>query len=415
MGKTFIADKETLDKCYNILSADGIFGFIEHCATLSPSQRIEYIGENKEYTPITVNKSTGVANYGSWGDFPLLLANKPWMVKSDGTPDYRLDETDYTKKEDGTASDIADTTYDGGAFSWLMKIYKQETKIGDDRIVKFSFSKREGFSAAGFIDDNNEELEGVWLPMFYGSVVSTKMRSSSGLQPCYSLTTAQEKDAIDAFSSRGKFYGGPIVNLVADLLIMFGKSTNSQEVFGYGNINGYDQALAPTYGVKQNAIVNGGQFYGTSDGHSLNKILHSIVLGTWQQWMRDPYTISVSGVLKVSKDYTYDLTGATYEDTGIDYTKVGDSSWHYPHKYRSIPDFGCVPDDTPPFNGSTTLGGCDGFTVNASITAVALRFGDCAYGACGGVRALDLTNGAGRAYWSVGAAVLLLPPAGVAA
>ena len=28
MGKTYIADKETLDKCYAILSADGIYGFI---------------------------------------------------------------------------------------------------------------------------------------------------------------------------------------------------------------------------------------------------------------------------------------------------------------------------------------------------------------------------------------------------
>jgi len=415
MGKTYIADKETLDKCYNILSADGIYGFIEHCTILSPSERIEYIGENKGYTPMTVNKSTGVANYGGWAQFPVILANKPWMVKSDGTPDYRLDETDYTKKADGTASDVADTDYDGGAFSWLMKIYKQETKIGDDRIVKFSLRKREGFEPIGFVDDNDDELEGVWIPMFYGSVVSTKMRSSSGLQPCYSLTTAQEKDAIDAFSSRGRFLGGPIVNVIADLLIMFGKSSNVQEVFGYGNDNGYDASLSPTYGVKQNAVISGGQFYGTSDGKSLNKIFHSIVLGSYQQYMRDPYTISVSGVLKVSKKYEYDLTAAAYDDTGIDYTKVGDTNWHYPHKYRSIPGFGCVPDDTPPFNGSTSLGGCDGFVVNAAITAVARRFGGCGGGAIDGARALNLNGSAGSTDWGFGAAVLLLPPAGVAA
>ena len=30
MGKTFIADKETLDKIYDIVSADGVYGFIEH-------------------------------------------------------------------------------------------------------------------------------------------------------------------------------------------------------------------------------------------------------------------------------------------------------------------------------------------------------------------------------------------------
>lgn len=40
MGKTYIADKETLDKCYAILSADGIYGFIEHMDVLSPTARM---------------------------------------------------------------------------------------------------------------------------------------------------------------------------------------------------------------------------------------------------------------------------------------------------------------------------------------------------------------------------------------
>ena len=60
------------------------------------------------------------------------------MVRADGTPDYRLDENDYTKKEDGTASDVSNTSYNGGAFSWLAKIYKQEYMLGNDRVVKFS-------------------------------------------------------------------------------------------------------------------------------------------------------------------------------------------------------------------------------------------------------------------------------------
>ena len=43
MSKTFIADKETLDKVYSILASDEVYGFIEHNATLAPGQRIEYI------------------------------------------------------------------------------------------------------------------------------------------------------------------------------------------------------------------------------------------------------------------------------------------------------------------------------------------------------------------------------------
>ena len=415
MGKTFIADKATLDKVWDAVSADGIYGFIEHQSVLSPSERIEYIGLNKNFTPLTVDKSTGAVNYGSWGDFPIIKANKPWMVKDDGTPDYRLDESDYTKKEDGTASDVDNTSYAGGAFSWLMKIYKQEYLVGDDRYVKFSFSPRDGFEPVGFVDSSNKELEGVWIPMFYGSIVSTKMTSLSGTQPAASNQTSAEKTAIDNFSARAKFLGGPIIGTIVDLLLMFGKDCDLQGVYGKGNQDGYD-ATDPYYGVKANAVVGGGQFYGTADGKSLNKIFHSIVLGTYQQWMRDPYTACVSGKLYVSKNYTYDIStpSSTYAATGIDYTSVGDTSWHYPHRYRSVSGFGNVPDE-PPYNGSTALGGCDGFIVNAGITAVALRFGRCDYGAADGLRALYLNHTAAGAGWDLGAAILLLPPAGVSA
>lgn len=417
--RTYIADKETLDKVYNILAADEVYGFIEHMNVLSPTERIEYIGANAGYTPLTVNKTTGEANYGSWANFPVLVGNKPWMVRSDGTPDYRLDETDYTKREDGTASDVANTAYDGGAFAWIPKIYKQEYMLGNDRVVKFSMSKRDGFEAVGFIDTDDKELEGVWIPMFYGSIVEEKMKSISGVQPCYNNATAAEKTAIDAFGARAKFFGGPIVQTLTDLLIMFGKSTNSQAVYGNGNMSGYDTSLAPTNGVKQNAVVGGGQFYGTSDGKSLNKILHSIVLGTWQQWMRDPYTLLVNGRYKVSKNYAYDLTGATYHDTGISLPKIlkEDGSQNtgifYPHKYQTVPGFGAVP--VHPCKGSTSTGGCDGLWQNCDITAVARRFGGCDRGTGDGLRYLNVNHAATDAGWGIGAAILLLPPVGVAA
>jgi hypothetical protein len=47
--------------------------------------------------------------------------------------------------------------------------------------------------------------------------------------------------------------------------------------------------------------------------------------------------------------------------------------------------------------------------------AVALRFGGCNNGTSDGLRCLHVGNTAGDANWSIGAAVLLLPPVGVAA
>lgn len=415
--KIYIADKETLDKVYNILNTEPVYGFIEHDAILSPSGgRIEYIGANKDYEPITVTMGGGYS-LKSWADFPLLKANKPYMVHADGTPDYRLKEDDYTKKEDGTASDIANTNYNGGAFSWLMKIYKKEYMAGDDRYVLFRFEKADGFEPVGFLDPDNKELEGVWLPMFYGSIVSEKMRSTSGLQPDHSKTTDAQKNAIDAFGGRAKFLGGPIVETIIDLLIMFAKTTELQTAYGCGNMNGYDASQTPTMGVKQNNVVGGGQFYGTSDGKSLNKIFHSIVLGSYQQWMRDPYEIVVNGRVRVSKNYAYDITGASYSDTGINVeNREEGSGWNYPHKYQTVPGYGAVP--VAPYNGTTSTGGCDGLYRHESqktITAVALRFGSCHHGRTAGPRARRWDLAAAGAYWYLGAAILLLPPVGVAA
>ena len=417
MGKRVnIADKETLDKIYNALVPDEIYGFIEHMDILAPGQRIEYTGANKDYSPITVNKETGQASYNSWANFPWLLANKPYMVHSDGTADYRLNENNYAQKEDGSASDVANAAYDGGAFAWAMKIYKQEYTVGSDRVVNFSISKRDGFEPIGFIDPSNRELEGVWIPMFYGTIISDKMKCISGNQPCYNTATAAEKTAIDAFGSKAKFFGGAIVETLIDLMILFAKTTDLQAAYGNGNCSGYDASLAPTYGVKQNAVVGGGQFYGTSDGKSLNKIFHSIVLGSYNQWMRDPYVVCVNGKVKVSKNYNYDLTGAAYEDAGITHGKINDNAAYgpvYAHIFRTIGGFGALP--AAPYKGSTALGGCDGMWVNTGITAVALRFGYCTNGLAAGPRALALNGPAGHAAWDLGAAILLLPPVGVAA
>lgn len=424
--KIYIADKETLDKVYNILAADPVYGFIEHNGILSPGSRIEYIGLNKDFSPLVRNKADGSMALNSWADFPVIKANKPYMVRADGTPDYRMSETNYAQKESGGASDVANSSYNGGAFSWLMKIYKNEEMVGNDRIVRFSLTARDGYEPVGFIDPSNNELEGVWLPMFYGSILGAsgstpKMVSLSGMQPTHSNTTAQEKTAITNFSSRAVFLGGPIVETITDLLIMFAKTTNLQEAYGYGNCAGYDASQSPTYGVKQNAIVGGGQFYGTDDQHSLNKIFHSIVLGSYQQWMRDPYEVVVNGRVKVSKNYTYDPTGAAYTDTGIAVpdNKTWDTNHNaldYPAHFRTVPGYGSIP-ALGMDGGSSATGGCDGLwrkDPKQTFTGVCLRFGNCYDGLDCGLRARIWDYTATTAGWSLGAADLLLPPVGVA-
>jgi hypothetical protein len=139
--KTTTVDIETNGITYTAdCSFYHLWGFIEHMATTDPASRIEYTNKNANYTPLTVHlASTHVASYGGWSEWPWLLANKPYMVKNSGEVDYELSSSNYTKKVDGTtASDVNNTSYAGGAFSWSQKLYKKETISGTDRCVIFS-------------------------------------------------------------------------------------------------------------------------------------------------------------------------------------------------------------------------------------------------------------------------------------
>lgn len=384
------------------------FGFIEHNDVLAPSQRIEYIGINKDYSPISITMGGGY-NLGDWANFKVVQENKPYMVKADGTKDYALNESDYTKKADGTASDVANGSYSGaGAFSWIPRIYKRETIDGDDRKVEFQFVPGEGFDAVGFYDKDGNLLEGRWLPMFYASVSSNKAKTISGVAPTCTQTTDAQKTAVEGVGTRANFLGGPFVETLIDLMIMLAKTTDLQDFYGYGACDGYSEWSTT---IPAQTVVNGGQFYGTSDKKSYNKIFHSVVLGSYMVWCRDPYEILDNGTLKVRKDYNIDLTGATYDNTGLHYSTSG--GWQYPDKYQTVRGYGGVP--VQPCAGSTATGGCDGLYTNAAIVAVCLRFGFCNDGLAAGPRARYWTHTASRSNWYLGFAVLLDPPVGVAA
>ena len=62
-------------------------------------------------------------SYGSWQN--AFFMPKPCMLNSDGTVAYYLNPDDYTKKADGTPSDVANPDFDGNAMmEWPLIYYK---------------------------------------------------------------------------------------------------------------------------------------------------------------------------------------------------------------------------------------------------------------------------------------------------
>ena len=89
--KIFVADKATLDNVDKnvqrladaLISGEAaVYGMIIHEDDLNPATRVEYIGANKDFTPMSMDYGTHKMNYGGWADWGWLKANVPVMVFS---------------------------------------------------------------------------------------------------------------------------------------------------------------------------------------------------------------------------------------------------------------------------------------------------------------------------------------------
>jgi len=376
------------------------YGMIIHQAIADPNERIEYIGINTNYRKMTPDFASGKVDYGDWIGMPTIVRNKPAMIKTDGTLDYYLDESDYTKKADGTASDVSNLAYDGNAFAWFEAMWMKIIENGSDLEIHFAYEQLD----SGYYEVCPTGSEGVWLPMFYGSPDSSgKMRSIANTSvlggETNNTTTDVQNTAIKRNGNDYYFLGGKLLDCISLLQMMWFKTTNSDNICR-GNQNGYDSSDSTTYGTKVNPIVGGGQFYCTNDGKTANKILHCLPLGTYDVWLRNPYIICDNGTYKVSKDYTFDSTGATYTNTG----KTSPSDNDYQKELTYVDGFGLVPKSV---GASTSTYYSDNYYIGPSVVAVALSFGDCYHYRNSGFRCLDCYDAADVSAWSVGCALFL--------
>lgn len=394
-------------------SAITFWAFDQNFADKNPATTITYPSgfANETFAKMMTNEGSGTATAGDWLDFlQTTLKNYPFMVRKTGQIDYQLNENDYTQKKEGGQSDYNNTGYDGGAFAWLNKIYMKEEygNSGETREVQFADGPADGFLPVGFYDFEKRELEGLWLPMGYMDANGRTL--IAGTTPCASKTCDQERTLISAFSPRAVFLGGPIMNVLRDLEYMLFKSTDIQATAGHGRCNAGSQQ------VINNAVVANGNvpgWKGTATKTTMNKYFHSQVLGSYQQWLRDPYTITIAGREKMSAYYEYDLTGAKYIDTGI--TLATNTAWQYASHLISCGNALLGSQPKQENTGSTSTGLCDGGPYgNNAGTRVSVRLGPCAYDLIDGPATLALSNEASNAAWYSGVGLLLLPPAGYA-
>ena len=176
-----------------------LYGFHINGNDPDPDTCITYLEDAVGMTPVMMNYKTGVFDYGSWAN--AFFLPRPCMLKFDGTVDYYLNPNDYSKKTDGTASDITSLTYGGNAMmewgSGGKKIwYSIIPDPGDSSSATIYVSNEQidpSFHAYPFINKNGKYVDHFYTPIYHGSLDSSnRLRSISGVVPMMNKTATEE-------------------------------------------------------------------------------------------------------------------------------------------------------------------------------------------------------------------------------
>ena len=330
--------------------------------------------DNSDYTDtFYVDLSTGTPHYGDWDktlDKNKWLFPKPCMLKYDGTVDYYLDENNETKKEDGTASDVANSSYAGNA----MVEWGQDGRKLYWKIVPDSDGKGFTFVVASAQVDNDmqpwnhynckgEIAEHFYTPIYFGSSDGTRLRSISGGKNYVNNAVTAELNLAKANNLTSDEIWNTEVYcdflLTAMLCILISKSTNSQAKFGHGRC-----ASGNTSAIGQGTMNGKGMFFGKSDQTSGVKVFG--MENPWGNlWRRIAGLINANGTVKLKLTYGkqdgstvegYNTTGSGYISHG---TMAGTSGGYTSH--MNITNRGITPET---ISGSDSTYYCDGAWFN---------------------------------------------------
>lgn len=295
---------------------DYLFGYDLVKATSSPTGRVTYPSDvdNANFTPAAMNFTSGVFNYGSWDIEPgEKFMPRPCMLTYAGVVDQYLNPDDYTKKVDGTSSDVANTSFGGNAMMEWPKIYTKRWE--ENGVYHFRCSdtpQDDDWDCWCNYDRNNNQIDHFYTPIYFGSLVSSKLRSISGASNSVSTTAANE--ITYAKANGDDWYTEVLADrlLLQDLLVMMARSTECQTAFGYGRCKSSNSsAIAPgTMNTK-------GMFWGSNDQTSGVKVFG--MENVWGNlWRRTAGWINASGTQKVK------LTRGTHDgSTATDYNTDG--------------------------------------------------------------------------------------------
>ena len=401
-------------KCKNY----NLYGFKLDQNESDPASMITYLSDcdNALFISAKMNYTTDTFDYGDWADAWFIKNLKPCMLKYDGTVDYELNPNDYTKKLDGTASDVSNASYGGNAMVGIPKVYWKIVDNGDNTANIYICDKKidSDFHCWSHIDNNGNEIDYCYLSAFVGCNINSTLRSISGQSPMTNQTGTTEINyaksnniGSDIIWYTGLFNDWMLINI---LLFLIGKSTDTQTIFGTGNNNSY--VSTSNTGIKNTGTMNTkGLFWGNQDNVSGVKVF-GIEHWYGNIWRRIGGWINDKGTQKIKMTYGQS-DGSTidgYNTDGAGYIVIGNSTpigtdGGYVSKVL-FNENGLIPTTV---NGSQTTYYCDGLWFNNSQVDYAFVGGDYSGASLVGALCSNLYAAASYASNSLGAALSCKP------
>ena len=394
---------EELDLCY---------GFHINGSESNPSSMVTYLEDAIRMTPAHMNFTGDVFDYGDWKN--AFFMPKPCILNQDGTVRCYLNPDNYAQDIYGNSVDITSNLIGANVMIEFPKIWLKVVPDTDAKSGSVYISNKKldfDYVDYAYIAKDKTHKEHFYMPAYNGSLINDVLRSVSGAQVMKTKNASTE--ITYAMANGNGWYTETLaqIQLINFLLILIGKTTNTQAVFGEGLHTGGNEAINDAF---RTGIHNTkGLFYGTNSGIASTTTFNNAVkvfgIENWWgfQWRRYAGDINASGTRKVklcwgqedgSSTDNFNTDGSNYVDIGA--TPSG-TSGGYINEMKFVSKKGMF---SKVSSGTSSTYYCDGQWFNNSQTDYARRGGGSNTGAHVGAFCVYLAYTASDARWTFGAA-----------
>lgn len=316
-----------------------LYGYKRTKGDGNPATRLEATDMAVGMQKATRNNSTGAVDLGDWSDAWFVTGNKPCMMKYDGTIDYYLNPNDLTKKVDGSASDIANTSYQGNAMALFPTCWVKRWQDSDYEYFQVcDIQLNDDFKAYAHQREDGSIMDWFARSIYDGANVSNCIRSISGLKPCAATAgTTQLNYAKANGDSLWDCDTWSRVALIWDLLRLMALNDDVQEAWGYG----YYTDMTQTSDEKASGTGNAkGAFYGKGIGvKDVVKVfnIENFWGNIWKLMQGLVYNTNGRYGVKMTRPYNNNGNGYTAMNFGLGGTNGGYQSAHNMSEYGLLP------------------------------------------------------------------------------